>query len=317
MRRSQRPLRRTNDPALGLRNGRARLDPAGRRGFTLVELLVVIAIIAVLVGLLLPAVQKVRETANRMYCTNNLKQIGLGFQNHHAARGYFPSGGWYAYTPPNYSGGQPLVGDMQQAGWGFQILPYVEADTTWRGGNATTDTDRAVLAIGTTNPLFFCPSRRQPQSVAYGDSYQPRLTGGKITHALCDYAASNKEGTGAVRQFDPVRITDISDGTSNTLLIGEKRVNRTYLGIKQHDDKVGYTAGFSKDTIRKTHLPPQPDYFAQSGDGGGLFGSSHPGVVNFVFADGSVHSIRYTINPTIFKYLGQKDDGQAVSENDF
>jgi prepilin-type N-terminal cleavage/methylation domain-containing protein/prepilin-type processing-associated H-X9-DG protein len=289
---------------------------APRGGFTLVELLVVIAIIAVLVGLLLPAVMKVRETANRIRCGNNLKQIGLAFQNHHSAFGIFPTGGWYSYTPPTYAGGQPLVGRTQQAGWGFQILPYVEADTTWRGGNATTDPQRAVVAIGATNPLFFCPSRRDPQSITYGDNYQPRLTGGKITHALCDYAASNKEGTGAVRQFDPVRITDIADGTSNTLLIGEKRMNRTYLGIKQTDDNQGYTCGFNNDTIRKTNRPPQPDYFAQSGDGGGLFGSSHPGVVNFVFADGSVHPVSYGVDATVFKYLGQKDDGHYVPAPD-
>jgi prepilin-type N-terminal cleavage/methylation domain-containing protein len=290
---------------------------AGRRGFTLIELLVVLAIIGVLMGLLLPAVQKVRETASRMRCANNLKQIGLAFHNHQATFGYFPSGGWYSYTPPTYANGQPLVGRPQQAGWAFQILPYVEADNTWKGGNGTTDVQRDLVAIGTTNPLFFCPSRRSPQTVTYGDNYVPHLTGGKITHALCDYAASNKEGTGAVQQFDPVRITDITDGTSNTLLIGEKRMNRALLGTKQPDDNQGYTCGFNYDTIRKTTRPPAPDYFAPIGDGGGLFGSSHTGAVMFVFADGSVHPIPYSINPTVFKYLGQKNDGHPVPPPDF
>ncbi len=289
---------------------------AGRHGFTLIELLVVIAIIGVLIGLLLPAVQKVRETASRLHCTNNLKQIGLAFHNHQSALGAFPSGGWYAYTPPTYVNGQPLVGRPQQAGWGFQILPYVEADATWRGGNATTDVQRDLVAIGTTNPLFFCPSRRDPQTVTYGDNYVPRLTGGKITHALCDYAASNKEGTGAVRQFFPVRIADITDGTSNTLLVGDKRMNRALLGTRQLDDNQGYTVGFNYDTIRKTTSPPAPDYFAPTGDGGGLFGSSHTGVVMFVFADGSVHAIPYSIDPTVFRYLGQKNDGHPVPPPD-
>jgi prepilin-type N-terminal cleavage/methylation domain-containing protein/prepilin-type processing-associated H-X9-DG protein len=287
-----------------------------RAGFTLVELLVVIAIIGVLVGLLLPAVQKIREAANRMRCANNLKQIGLAFHNHHSTLGYFPTGGWYAWTPPTYVNGQPLVGRAQQAGWGFQILPYIEAEATWRGGSATTDAQRAVVAIGTTNRLFFCPSRRPPQTVTYGDGYLPHLTGGKITHALCDYAASNKEGTGAVQQFNPLAIKDITDGTSNTLLIGDKRMNRALLGRKQPDDDQGYTDGFNNDVIRKTKLPPQPDFFG-IGDGGGLFGSSHSGVVNFVFADGSLHALSYSIPAKTFQLLGQKDDGQSIPAKDF
>jgi prepilin-type N-terminal cleavage/methylation domain-containing protein/prepilin-type processing-associated H-X9-DG protein len=292
------------------------VDSCRRRGFTLIELLVVIAVIAILLGLLLPAVQRVREAANRLSCENNLKQLALAFHCHHTQMNFFPSGGWYSYTPPTYNGA-PAIGEPQQAGWGFQVLPYIEADIVWRGGDATTDTERAIVAISTTNKLFFCPSRRVPQTLTYADNYQPPLNGGKITRALCDYAASNKEGTGVVTQFTPIRIADITDGTSLTLLLGDKRLNLTYLGQKQSDDNQGYTVGFNYDTIRKTGQPPKPDYRGDFGDGGGLFGSSHPSGINMAFADGSVRAISYSVDKNVFRLLGSRNDGQVINENDY
>src|SRR5687767_11161990 len=138
-----------------------------RRGFTLIELLVVIAIIAVLIGLLVPAVQRVRESAARTQCQNNLKQIGLAFHAHHGDHLYFPTGGWEWWSTPTYIGGAPAVGAQQEAGWGFQILPYLEGTAAWKGGNATNDADRVRVAMGTPNSIFFCPSRRSPQTVTF------------------------------------------------------------------------------------------------------------------------------------------------------
>jgi prepilin-type N-terminal cleavage/methylation domain-containing protein/prepilin-type processing-associated H-X9-DG protein len=280
-----------------------------RRGFTLIELLVVIAIIGILVALLLPAVQKVREAANRARCRNNLKQIGLAFHNHHDTHGYFPTGGWEWSDPPTYDGGQPVAGPGQHAGWGFQILPFLEGDNAWKGGGATNDQERILTAIGAANKVFFCPSRRAPQTLSFGD---PDYLGGmNATHALCDYAASNLEGTGVVQVVIPVRIAEITDGTTNTLMVGEKRINLSYLGQRQPADDIGYTSGWGGDTIRSTRQSPEQDYFGTEPEEE-LFGSSHPGNFNAVFADGSVRTIRYGLDPEIFYRLGDINDGEVV-----
>ena len=281
-----------------------------RPAFTLLELVVVLAIVGVCLALLLPAIQKVRDAAARSQCQNNLRQMALAFHNHHATFGYFPTGGWEWYSPPTYQWGSPLVGPQQQAGWGFQILPFIEADNTWRAG--------AVVAVATPNSLFFCPARRVPSIIKYEDEYTPPLTGGLLTHALCDYAASNLEGTGCVTQFSPVTFGDITDGTSTTLLLAEKWVDLTTLGTNQPGDNEGYTAGFDHDTIRGVNGPPMPDSRGiwDSAEFAENFGSSHSAQMNAVLADGSVRTIAYTINPTVFQLLGNKSDGATINPND-
>jgi len=264
----------------------------------------VISIIGLMIGLLLPAVQRARESSNSISCENNLKQLALAFHHHlHAHRG-FPTGGWSHLSPPTYAGGVPLSGREQQAGWGFQILSYIEAASIWKSD--------AVTAIATPQKIFFCPSRRGPQLVTFPDGYSPPLTSGDLVHALCDYAASNLDETGAVRRVEPVRLAEITDGTTHTLLLGDKRLNLALLGQAQTDDNEGYTSGWDKDTIRLTTKEPDPDY-SGIGDGHRQFGSSHPSGFNAALADGSVRRVRYTVDLDVFRRLGNRSDGATLN----
>jgi type II secretory pathway pseudopilin PulG len=278
-----------------------------------VELLVVIGIIGILLGILLPAVQSAREAGRRATCQNNLKQIGLAFQQHLSQHDFFPTGGWDYTTPPTYIHGRPATGPGQQAGWGFQILPYIEATNVWLGGGKDDD-ECAIRAVAATHKFYFCPTRRGPQTLTYAD---PEYMGGQtLTHGLIDYAASNYEETGAVVSYRAIRAAQISDGLSRTLLVGEKRLNVRELGAWQEDDNEGYTAGFDEDVIRTTDELPLRD-FRGDVSGGIRFGSSHPDVLYFAFCDHSVHPLTYNIDREVFSRLGNREDGHSVSPGQF
>src|SRR4051812_27822199 len=131
-----------------------------RVGFTLIELLIVIAIIAVLIGLLLPAVQKVREAAARMTCANNLKQTGLAFHSHHDAQGRFPYGGWHVYPASSPSGGDPYATTPKAReaswSWAYFLLPHLEQDNLFKNTNPT-------VVRATPVKTYYCPTRRPAQ----------------------------------------------------------------------------------------------------------------------------------------------------------
>ena len=150
---------------------RNRLLPHRGRAFTLIEMLVVLAIIGLLAGLLLPAVQQAREAANRTQCANNLRQIGLALLHYETINENLP--------PARISDQGPT--------WAVQILPFIEGDNAWKAG--------AVVAIATPNKVFFCPSRRGPQTTLF--SSPGYFDGVPTVTALCDYAASK----GAVLQL--------------------------------------------------------------------------------------------------------------------
>lgn len=291
-----------------------------RSGFTLVELLVVIAIIGILVALLLPAVQAARESARRTQCLNNLKQLGLASQNHHDVYQILPSGGSGWWHHATFTGSSPEIAPRQGMGWGYQILPWLEQRSLWEGPGGLTPMQISILAIQTPVPAFFCPSRRPPIALPNNPDWYttPANSGQTYKHAPTDYAASNLDNNGAIIQSGPGASTNvttsfasITDGTSNVLLLGEKRLNVIGINSYQGDDNEGYTSGWDHDTVRYTSRAPRPD-FRGSGDGNQRFGASHPGGFLIALVDGSTRFLAYTVDLTTFHRLGQRGDGASI-----
>jgi prepilin-type processing-associated H-X9-DG protein len=201
----------------------------------------------------------------------------------------------------------------QTGGWGFQILPYIEGDNLWKGGGGTTTDQCAIIAMSTPTKIFFCPSRRAPMVITGGNWYGPAGTYG---HAMTDYAAGNLENTGVMAYgWVGNRFADITDGTSNTLLLGDKRMDLTYLGQFQSDDNEGYSDGWDHDVERLTTAQPAPDTHNGSGWGEEKFSSSHTGGFNIVLADGSVRFVSYSISLQTFSALGTRNGGEVLGSD--
>ncbi len=282
----------------------------GRAAFTLIELLVVIAIIAVLIGLLLPAVQKVREAAARITCSNQLKQVGLGFHNHHDVLGRYPRGG--THIPPASGASAALtIPTAREAewSWAYLLLPFIEQDNLHKNTNSATVRNTPVK-------IYYCPSRRAAQPYGSGAGT-----------AKIDYAGNAGTSTtganGVVMQTTPTQpglnMNAITDGTSNTVLVGEKRLNRATFGTSTDDNESYCTPGWNGDweVYRTAQALPEADPNLP-GNNTALrtFGSSHPGVFNVVFCDGSVRTIRYSVTLTTWQRACVRNDNLVYSTND-
>ena len=258
-----------------------------RPAFTLIELLVVIAIIAILIALLVPAVQKVREAAARIQCQNNLKQIGLALHNYHDANKHFP-----ALADVNGTGNW---------GWAVAILPYLEQSGLYEQlGRPDVYTNKPAF-LPATNPLmqavipnYRCPS--DPNSSPTNPNFR--------NYGLSNYVASQ-----GVISFTTdtarckTRITDITDGTSNTFLVAERDSLISIAAVWPGDENSGGSIGFvARERPNVPYLgnrgaqccggeqPSPPDPCRRGG-----CSSQHPGGVNFAFCDGAVRFIRDTI----------------------
>lgn len=325
-----------------------------RAAFTIVELLVVIGIIGILIALLLPAVQATRETARRFQCTNNLKQLGLGVLQHVDAQQQYPAGGWgWSWVGDADRG----YGQRQTGGWFYNILSYIEENDLRmlpQDGDQYTITAKQKAGANsmTKTPLSIanCPSRRP--SILFAKPYEGTFVAFNAADneaddnvaARGDYAANSgdhpfdeffpgpktlAEGdnkfypwhdgrllSGVSFERSEVKPDQVRDGTTYTLMLGEKYLNADHYasGLENYDNESVYT-GFNNDNFRSASAPPLQDRHGLSDPL--LFGGSHVGICNFTFCDGSVRSISYAVNPTVFSNLGNRSDGQIIDENAF
>ena len=314
-----------------------------RSGYTLIELLVVIAIVAVLIGLLLPAVQKVRDAANRAKCQNNLKQIGLALHGYHDANGAFPSCTWVVIASPQSA----------TTNWSWHLLPFLEQD------NLRRSIDIGVGLGGANWQAINGPAFR-----TIVPSYQCPSDGGVVTqpaksttgYAICNYAGCfSPDGTiversvapasvlnevyGATAGLNPATrialfninvkrsIASVTDGVSNTVFVSEL-VGGDFRGIVSHIHGVAYTHHVTPNSTIPDATWSNSDCESRRNapcDGRGVaWGlidiaarSNHTGGVNCLLGDGSVRFVGNGVNLSVWQAVASINAGETVSASDF
>jgi prepilin-type N-terminal cleavage/methylation domain-containing protein/prepilin-type processing-associated H-X9-DG protein len=327
-----------------------------RQGFTLIELLVVIAIIAILIGLLLPAVQKVRDAAARMSCSNNLKQLGLAAHNYHGVFNKFPPGVnlWPAPTPAAVYGLQ--VAPPQVPGKAFSffvaLLPYVEQDNIYRQLDLTSPNNFNRFNFDSQYNLGNCDTLASPGATVVKTFICPSDPGAKQTTwttrgKTFNFGANTYGGNaGAVSFFTSdmtqdgifyinsnVGVGDITDGTSNTLMFGERYrrdpvYDRIY-GPPAFDSRSGWAwanalGGFDYffgakvqiNWLMPGNLTSDPG-FVYEDLRMNAFGSAHTNGANFCFCDGSVKFLTNGTPLTVLQLLCVRNDGRVIDASQY
>jgi prepilin-type N-terminal cleavage/methylation domain-containing protein/prepilin-type processing-associated H-X9-DG protein len=315
-----------------------------RQAFTLIELLVVLAIIAILIGLLLPAVQKVRDAAARAKCANTLKQLGLAAHHFESTYQRFPTG--LRVATPTGAGKQTTDSGTNLF---IELLPFFEQDNLRKNWDSIDNRNNVFVKDATGNyagsenslsaqviRILICPSAHYPsERIAVPAGAQAAY-----------YAMNSYVGNGGTRQYyytdatkdgvfytgSQTRVADITDGTSNTLLFGERRPPETsYDWLSQSyplSGWLGWSSTANSNSVADVlgHAAVRINYeipddaptsppaaaFPFTNDRICAYGSYHSGGVNFCFADGSVHFLRDSTPLDVLQRLSARNDGQAV-----
>jgi prepilin-type N-terminal cleavage/methylation domain-containing protein/prepilin-type processing-associated H-X9-DG protein len=343
-------------------------DAGPRRAFTLIELLVVIAIIAVLIGLLVPAVQKVREAASRIRCANNLKQLGLAMHNYEGTTTHLPAA-FHADVPPAWAGLPPYFFSWSALA---DLNPYLEQTAIYNAMDLSQPiyvppnfniSPGNQFAVSQVVKLFLCPSdKMQPVSAAYGESII-----GPTNYAVCVGSGTTNGGPpfgsplnsdGMFMAKDPLRITDVMDGTSNTAMMSESLLGDgpenasgptipgspqtvyayTGFGVPISDatcaaaqlwnisNRRGFmwASGEMRCASYNHYYPPNApqcdcvtnDLTTYTSMAFRAARSRHPGGVNVLLGDGSVHFVSQSISLNTWRALSTRAGGEVLG-NDF